>query len=114
MRTGLLATWLLALSIIGWDEIKRNNRVPQPQRFIAAGVVWAILGVVADFGAPEIATILGIGFILSMLYTYYNSQQPGAEGTGTTGEVPSNRVGEIGNRLLGNEASATSGASEGN
>jgi hypothetical protein len=70
MRAGLTVTLMVAVAILVWDEIHTKMRVPHPERFINAALVWGVLGVMAELGAPEIATLLGAGLVLTMLYTY--------------------------------------------
>jgi hypothetical protein len=70
MRFGLLATFVSAVAIITWDELKNKQRFPHPEVYVHAAVVWAILGVVSDLGAPDIAALFGLGLLLSMLYIY--------------------------------------------
>jgi hypothetical protein len=49
--------------------------------------VWAILGIVSEIGASDIAALFGFGLLLSMLYTYYqgkpNPLTPAATGGST-------------------------------
>lgn len=79
MRFGLFVTFILAMGILTWDELKNHQRIPQPQKYVHAGVVWAILGFVAEFGAPEVAAIFGVGLVLAMTYSYYNAAHTTAE-----------------------------------
>lgn len=70
MRFGLLATFISAIAILTWDEIKNQQRVPEPQVYVHAAVVWAVLGIVSELGVPELAALFGLGYVVSMLYTY--------------------------------------------
>lgn len=72
---GLLVTYFAALAIITWDELKHKQRIPHPENYVRAGIVWAILGVVAEIGAPEVAGIFGLGLVVAMLYVYFQSAQ---------------------------------------
>jgi hypothetical protein len=38
---------------------------------VYAGIVWGILGVVAEVGAPELAAAFGVGFLLALGYNYF-------------------------------------------
>lgn len=67
-RFGLLTTFTMAVSMLAWREMRQEQRMPQPQKFIYAAIVWAILGVFADLGAPELATLFGIGFVIALYY----------------------------------------------
>ena len=78
-RFGLLITFIIAIGILTWDEIKNQQRVPVPTKYVHAAVVWGILGIIADFGAPEVASVFGLGLVLAMAYGYYNSQHTTTE-----------------------------------
>jgi len=72
-RLGLLTTFIAALAILTWDEVKTQQRVPKPEVYWHAVIVWAVLGVVAELGVPELAALFGFGYVLSMLYRYYQA-----------------------------------------
>jgi hypothetical protein len=76
MRRGLLTTYIIALSIITWDEVKNFQRVPQPKRYLYATLVWAVLGFLADMGLDSIAVLFGVGLVLSMAYSQYANGNP--------------------------------------
>lgn len=84
MRFGLLATFIAAIGIISWDELKHKQRVPHPEVYIHAAVVWAILGIISELGVPELAAIFGLGLVLSMLYIYFKAVPPPVSATGPT------------------------------
>lgn len=67
-RFGLLTTFGLAVALIAWHEMKYEQRVPRPERFVFAALVWAVLGVISDLFSPELATLFGIGIVLTLLY----------------------------------------------
>lgn len=73
MRFGLLATFMLALAILTWDEVKHQQRVPHPDVYWHAAVVWAILGIASELGVPELAALFGVGYVLSMMYGYFKA-----------------------------------------
>ena len=70
---GLVATFIAAIGILAWDEVNIEKRVPMPSKFVYAGIVWGVLGIVAELGAPEIAFIFAVGILLSMGYVYFQS-----------------------------------------
>lgn len=74
-RYGLLATFLIAVAMNAWDEMKVKQRVPQPQRFVYIAVVWGVLGIVAEMGAPDLAAVFGAGMVLALAYTHFNASQ---------------------------------------
>lgn len=69
-RFGLVTTYTMAVSIIVWNEMRREQRVPHPEKLMYVAIVWAFLGIAADLGIPELAALFGIGYILAMLYRY--------------------------------------------
>jgi hypothetical protein len=71
-RPALLVTFLVAVAMVTWSELKVNHRIPQPQRFVFAGVVWGVLGVVSELGGPELAAVFGLGMVLVLTYQLYN------------------------------------------
>lgn len=85
----MLATFLGAVAILTWDEIHTKQRVPHPEVYVHAAVVWAILGVAADLGIPELAGIFSIGLLLAMLYVYFQATKENASsvGAGSSGSA---------------------------
>jgi hypothetical protein len=83
MRFGLLSTYVAAIAIVTWREVKLYQRTPEPKYYVRVAIVWGILGVVAELGVPELAALFGLGFVLAMLYDFYaNSGTVGtAEGS---------------------------------
>jgi len=73
MRFGLVGTYLAAFAMLAWDEINVEQRVPHPAKFVYASIVWGVLGIVAELGAPELAFVFSIGILLSMAYVYFQS-----------------------------------------
>jgi len=94
-RFALLATFLAAVGVVTWDEIKRMQRVPHPEKYVHAAVVWAILGIVADLGAPEIAALFGFGMVLSMLYRFYATRSSEQTGDVSPGGVLGRTAGDV-------------------
>lgn len=72
-RYALLLTFLVAVAIIAWDEIKVAQRFPMPKRFVYAAVVWGILGVIAELGADDVAAAFGVGMVLVLAYQHYKA-----------------------------------------
>lgn len=70
MRFGLLGTFFAAVSVITWDELKHQQRFPHPEVYVYVALVWAILGIVGELGAADLAALFGLGIFLTMLYTY--------------------------------------------
>lgn len=68
-----MATFFAALGIITFDEVAKLKRWPHPDRYGRAIIIWAILGLISDLGAPQLATIFAAGLVLTLLYQYYNT-----------------------------------------
>lgn len=75
-RSALMVSFLAAIGIVTWHEIKTLQRIPHPATYVHAAVVWAILGIVSDLGAPELAAVFGAGLVLSMVYRFYTTGTP--------------------------------------
>lgn len=67
-RFGLLTTFLVAVALIAWTEMRYEQRVPRPERFVFVGLVWATLGIISDLVSPELAALFGVGLVLTLLY----------------------------------------------
>lgn len=75
-RIGLLATFLIAVGMVTWDEVKNLHRVPFPARYLYIGIVWAVLGLISELGAPEIGAVFGVGLVVAMAYSFYTNKTP--------------------------------------
>lgn len=73
-RYGMFVTFWAAVAIVSYNELRINMRVPHPDRYIKACIVWGLLSVVADLGAPEVATIFAVGLLVAMIYGYYTGK----------------------------------------
>lgn len=94
MRTGLNMTLWAAIGIITFHEITKMQRVPRPEFYKYIAIIWATLGVVAEFGAYDIALAMAIGILISMLYTYVTKKAPPLTGAGQGKQGPVTRVPE--------------------
>lgn len=75
MRVGLMVTAAIAFGLVVYSELYEYKRQPIPARFIKLAAIWAVLGWVADFGAPQIALAFAVGILGSMLFTYLKNGQ---------------------------------------
>lgn len=81
------ATFWIAVAMVTWDEYRKANFPPQPQRFMWVVVVWSVLGLVANAGAPQIASVFGFGILLAMGYRYLSQpSSPSAPVGGSVGK----------------------------
>jgi len=71
-RYTLLITFLAAVGMVAWDEVKVEQRFPKPARFMYVAVIWAVLGIVAEMGADNVAAAFGVGLVLVLAYQHYN------------------------------------------
>lgn len=65
---GLLGTFVIGIGIITWDEVKNQQRVPHPERYMYVALVWGVLGIIGELGAPELAALIGLGYIITLIY----------------------------------------------
>ena len=104
MRFGLLSTYVAAIAIVTWREVKLYQRTPEPKHYVRVAIVWGILGVVAELGVPELAALFGFGFVLAMMYDFYASRTK----TGQSGTLP--RAGQSASSSLDDTATVPSDA----
>lgn len=65
-----MVTAAIAFGLVVASELYEYKRRPMPSRILKLVGIWAVLGWVADFGAPELALAFAVGLILTMLFTY--------------------------------------------
>jgi hypothetical protein len=61
----LAAEYVIALGFASWSAIK-DKQLPWPPTIVRSGLAFGILGLSAAF-SPELATVLGGGFLLAQL-----------------------------------------------
>lgn len=66
----LTVTLIAAIGLVAYSAIAKKHEVPQPQYFVWIAIVWSILGLVSDLGAPQIATVFSFGLVFAMAYSY--------------------------------------------
>lgn len=76
----LVGEYIVALGVSSWAAIK-SGQAPWPPTVIKTGIAFGILGI-ASFGSPELAAMLGAGFLLAQIIKVLNKQPP------YTGGVP--------------------------
>jgi len=64
----LLTMFFLAIAIVAWDDIKHGGVWPRPRRFMGAGAVFGILGLVTPFVGAQVTGIFGAGMVLALFY----------------------------------------------
>jgi len=81
-REILLITFMFAIGMVTWTEIHVNKTAPRPSRFVGAGMVWGILGLIAPLISYQVVAMFGIGMDLALLYNYYQgvNSTPSPEG----------------------------------
>lgn len=65
-----MVTAVIAFGMVLASELYEYKQRPRPSRILKLVGIWAVLGWVADFGAPELALAFAVGIILTMLFTY--------------------------------------------
>jgi hypothetical protein len=61
----LAAEYIVAVGFASYSAVK-DNQLPWPPTVVRTGIAFGILGVAASF-SPELATVLGGGFLLAQL-----------------------------------------------
>jgi hypothetical protein len=67
----LLTTFVLAIAMLTWSEIAKNHTVPRPQRYVSAGILWSILGLLSPVLTYSLTGLFGMGLFLTLLYSYF-------------------------------------------
>lgn len=70
----LIAEYLVALGFVSWGAIK-NHAAPWPPSIVYTSAAFVILGMVAQL-SPELAGVLGAGFLLAALVRILGSGEP--------------------------------------
>lgn len=71
-RRLMVTCFFLTCAIITWTDIHKFGQVPRPQRYVSASVVYGMLGIGATFLTWPFTSLLGVGVVLSLLYSYYD------------------------------------------
>lgn len=58
-------SYLLAIAMLAWADIKNCHELPWPPRFIGAAIAFGVLDVVAAF-QEELAGVIAIGFVIAI------------------------------------------------
>lgn len=82
----LAAEYILAVGINSYGAIKAGF-VPWPSSIIRTGLAYGLLGLLAT-GAPELATILGGGFLLAALVNAASAQSTTGKWSKAFGALP--------------------------
>lgn len=87
-RQILVTTFVLAVCIITYSEIHDQKRMPLPSRYVSAGMVWGILGLLAAFFSPQIAAMFGVGMDLALIYQHYAGSKAASDIGKAAGKAP--------------------------
>lgn len=63
----MITGFVISAGIITWQEIHSCHTFPWPPRYVGAGIVFGLLDLTSPFISPELAGIVGFGFILAMI-----------------------------------------------
>lgn len=63
-----VTSFLVAIGLITWNEIKVFKEVPKPERYVGVGVVYGLLGIVASIGDYATAAVFGWAMVVALLY----------------------------------------------
>lgn len=64
----ITASFMIEIAFITWQEVKQNKQMPQPKRYVGAGVITAVLQLMAGFIGPELAGIFAAGFAIGIIF----------------------------------------------
>lgn len=63
----LAASFVVCVVIVGWKQIKANpGKLPAPQAFVYAGIVFGLLGLAEPLLSPELTSLFGAGVALAL------------------------------------------------
>lgn len=81
-RRMLFGAWLTVMGVIMWQEIKVNQRAPEPSRLAGATVAMAMLDLAAPTVGWPVAGVMGLGLAigLSLLRVAHASAGPNEPG----------------------------------
>jgi hypothetical protein len=81
--TGLLSAWIVSMGIISWDQITQDKHAPVPGTFVAASLVFALLGVVGEWNSG-VAAITGWGLVTAQAISYATNKSKAAAAAAST------------------------------
>lgn len=70
-RVVLLVSFFVAIAIITYQEVHDGSQIPRPKRYISAGMVYGLLGVLAPFVGYPVTGALGVGMVLALIWQHY-------------------------------------------
>lgn len=79
-RKLLLSTFAIVVCVLTWSELKTYKRVPQPSRYVGAGLGWGILGFVTPVMGATFTGVFSCGLLLMLLYQ--TMKAPSSTGVG--------------------------------
>ncbi len=80
-RRILITTFIIAVAFLTWQEIK-NKTVPRPARYVGAGVIWGLLGLLGPVLTYPVASMFSIAMLLVLLYQTLNTTPQVTQGFG--------------------------------
>lgn len=83
-RRTLLISFFVALVIVSYQEIHDARVIPRPRRYISAGLVYGILGVLSPFISYQVAGLMGVGMVLALMYQHYQGTKDVTDGDSDT------------------------------
>lgn len=76
----IVAMYIAAIVILTYSEIKQEQRMPQPKRYLYATLVFLMLAFIEMLGATSLAAAFSVGVVLAMAYTFLMPGQKGILG----------------------------------
>lgn len=90
---GMTTTVMIAIALVLWDA-RKSGEALKPQKLMWVVIVWSILGLIAQ-GAPQIATALAIGILITMGFRYL---LPTGKAGQTAARTDQGKTGQTGSR----------------
>lgn len=82
-RRLLVSTFLVAVALLTWNEMKVNKVMPRPQRYVGAGVIWALLALLSPVLTYSLSGMFSVGVVLMLLYKNVSSSSGSADQGGS-------------------------------
>lgn len=72
----LFYTFIFAIGIITWTEMKKYHQVPRPSRYVGASLTWGLLALGAPILTYPFVSVFSLGLLLMLITSYF---EPGSK-----------------------------------
>lgn len=85
----LAASFVACVLIIGWKQVKANpGKLPTPQSFVFAGLVYGLLGLLEPVLSPQLTSTFGAGVAIALSIRATNSHSADTNSPTSSPSVP--------------------------